>query len=34
MKLSGSPNALGAKRAREVRAVTRAINPKRSLYEK
>ena len=31
VKLSGSPNRLGENRAREVRAIRRAANPKRSL---
>lgn len=34
VKLSGSPRTFGAKRAREVRAIRRAANPNRSLYEK
>lgn len=34
VKLSGSPRILGENRAREVRAVIRAANPSKSLYEK
>lgn len=31
VKLSGSPNKLGEKRARAVRAISSTANPKRSL---
>lgn len=34
VKLSGSPRAFGANRAREVSAIKRPANPRRSLYEK
>ena len=34
IKLSGSPRRFGLKRAKEVRAVSMAANPSRSLYEK
>ncbi len=34
MKLSGSPRRFGENSAREVRAMRRAVNPSRSLYEK
>ena len=31
VKLSGSPRTLGANSARDVRAISRAANPRRSL---
>jgi len=34
VKLSGSPNRFGVKRANDVSAISKAANPKRSLYEK
>lgn len=34
VKLSGSPNRLGANRARDVRQISIAAKPRRSLYEK
>lgn len=32
--MSGSPSRLGENSARETRAISRATNPRRSLYEK
>jgi len=34
VKLSGSPRRFGEKSASDVRAIRRAANPRRSLYEK